>query len=63
MVDNVGKLTYEDIYQFREHLRQKVAKNSNKPLSTNTINKIMILLKRFLMLVCEKAITPPIQQI
>ncbi len=22
-VDNVGKLTYEDIYQFREHLRQK----------------------------------------
>ena len=46
MVDNVGKLTYEDIYQFREHLRQKVAKNSNKPLSTNTINKIMILLKK-----------------
>lgn len=26
MVDNVGKLTYEDIYQFREHLRQKVLK-------------------------------------
>ena len=46
MVDNVGKLTYEDIYQFREHLRQKVAKNSDKPLSTNTINKIMILLKK-----------------
>lgn len=45
-VDNVAKLTYEDIYQFREHLRQKVAKNSDNPLSTNTINKIMILLKK-----------------
>lgn len=45
-VDNVGKLTYEDIYQFREHLRQKVAQNSGNPLSTNTINKIMILLKK-----------------
>ena len=45
-VDNVEKLTYEDIYQFREHLRQKVAQNSDNPLSTNTINKIMILLKK-----------------
>ena len=45
-VDNVGKLTYEDIYQFREQLRQKIAQNSDKPLSTNTINKIMILLKK-----------------
>lgn len=45
-VDNVGKLTYEDIYQFREHLRQKESQNSDKPLSTNTINKIMILLKK-----------------
>lgn len=45
-VDNVRKLTYEDIYQFREHLRQKVAQNSDNPLSTNTINKIMILLKK-----------------
>lgn len=45
-VDNVGKLTYEDIYQFREHLMQKVAQNSDNPLSTNTINKIMILLKK-----------------
>lgn len=45
-VDNVGKLTYEDIYQFREHLRQKVAQNSDNPLSANTINKIMILLKK-----------------
>lgn len=48
-VDNVGKLTYEDIYQFREQLRQKIAQNSDKPLSTNTINKIMILLKKILM--------------
>ncbi|HFR3574019.1 TPA: tyrosine-type recombinase/integrase [Streptococcus suis] len=46
MVDNVGKLTYEDIYQFREHLRQKVAQNSDKSLSNNTVNKIMILLKK-----------------
>ncbi|HHT7814423.1 TPA: tyrosine-type recombinase/integrase [Streptococcus suis] len=46
MVENVGKLTYEDIYQFREHLRQKAAQNSDKLLSTNTINKIMILLKK-----------------
>ena len=45
-VDNVGKLPYEDIYQFREQLRQKIAQNSDKPLSTNTINKIMILLKK-----------------
>lgn len=45
-VDNVGKLTYEDIYQFREHLRQKVAQNSDNLLSANTINKIMILLKK-----------------
>lgn len=45
-VDNVGKLTYEDIYQFREHLRRKVAQNSDTPLSTNTVNKIMIFLKK-----------------
>lgn len=45
-VDNVGKLTYDDIYQFREHLRQKVAQNSDNLLSANTINKIMILLKK-----------------
>lgn len=45
-VDNVGKLTYEDIYQFREHLRKKVAQNSDNLLSSNTINKIMILLKK-----------------
>lgn len=45
-VDNVAKLTYEDIYQFREHLRQKPGQNSDKPLNSNTINKIMILLKK-----------------
>lgn len=44
----MGKLTYEDIYEFREHLRKKRAKNSEKKLSTNTINKIMILLKKIL---------------
>ena len=47
-VNNIDKLTYEDIYQFREHLREKNAKNSEKNLSPNTINKIMILLKKIL---------------
>ena len=41
-VDDVAKLTYEDIYQFREHLRDKNAQNSEKKLSPNTINKIII---------------------
>lgn len=47
-VDNVNKLTYGDIYTFREHLRQKETQNTNKPLSANTINKILILLKKIL---------------
>lgn len=47
-VYDVSKLTYEDIYQFREDLREKNAKNSDKYLSPNTINKIMILLKKIL---------------
>lgn len=47
-VDNIDKLTYEDIYQFREHLREKNAKNSEKKLSPNTINKIIVLLKKIL---------------
>lgn len=47
-VDDVSKLTYEDIYQFREHLRNKNAQNSEKKLSPNTINKIIILLKKIL---------------
>lgn len=41
-VDDVSKLTYEDIYQFREYLRDKNAQNSEKKLSPNTINKIII---------------------
>lgn len=45
-VNKIDKLAYEDIYQFREHLREKNAKNSEKKLSPNTINKIMILLKK-----------------
>ena len=32
-VYDVSKLTYEDIYQFREHLRDKNAQNSEKKLS------------------------------
>ena len=47
-VDNIDKLTYEDIYQFREYLREKNAKNSEKKLSPNTINKIIVLLKKIL---------------
>ena len=47
-VNNIDKLTYEDIYQFREHLRNKNAQNSEKKLSPNTINKIIILLKKIL---------------
>lgn len=47
-VYDVSKLTYEDIYQFREDLREKNAKNSDKYLSPNTINKIMVLLKKIL---------------
>lgn len=47
-VYDVSKLTYEDIYQFREDLREKNAKNSDKYLNPNTVNKIMILLKKIL---------------
>lgn len=47
-VDNIDKLTYEDIYQFREDLREKNARNSEKKLSPNTINKIIVLLKKIL---------------
>lgn len=47
-VYDVSKLTYEDIYQFREDLREKNAKNSDRCLSPNTINKIIILLKKIL---------------
>jgi len=47
-VENVSKLTYDDIYRFREELRQKKSKNKNEDLSSNTVNKILILLKKII---------------
>ena len=47
-VTHIQKLKYEDIYNYRETLKEKKAKNSTKPLSANTINKIMILLKKII---------------
>lgn len=44
---DMKKLTYEHIYRFRESLKEKSTKqNSDEKLSNNTINKIMILLKK-----------------
>lgn len=44
---NLNKLSYGHIFEFREHLKTKSKKqNSNSTLSPNTINKIMILLKK-----------------
>lgn len=44
---NLNKLSYEHIFEFREHLNTKCKKqNSNSTLSPNTVNKIMILLKK-----------------
>ena len=44
---NLNKLSYEHIFEFREHLKTKFKKqNSNSTLSPNTVNKIMILLKK-----------------
>lgn len=44
---NLNKLSYEHIFEFREHLKTKSKKqNSNATLSPNTVNKIMILLKK-----------------
>lgn len=44
---NLNKLSYEHIFEFREHLKTKSKKqNSNSTLSSNTVNKIMILLKK-----------------
>lgn len=44
---NLNKLSYEHIFEFREHLKTKSKKqNSNSTLSPNTVNKIMILLKK-----------------
>ena len=44
---NLNKLTYEHIFEFREYLKTKPKKqNENGTLSYNTINKILILLKK-----------------
>lgn len=46
---DVTKLTYADIYEFRESLKQKSHKREkDKGLSNNTINKILILLKKII---------------
>lgn len=47
-VIDVSRLDYDDIYKFREYLRNTTAQNSNEPLNPNTINKIMVLLKKIL---------------
>lgn len=47
-VKDVSKLDYDDIYKFREYLRNTITQNSNEPLNPNTINKIMVLLKKIL---------------
>lgn len=47
-VKDVSKLDYDDVYKYREYLRNTIAQNSNEPLNPNTINKIMILLKKIL---------------
>ena len=44
---NLNKLSYENIFEFREYLKTKPKKqNDNQHLSNNTINKIIILLKK-----------------
>ncbi|MCK1241201.1 tyrosine-type recombinase/integrase [Streptococcus uberis] len=47
-VKDVSKLDYDDVYKYREYLRNTIAQNSNEPLNPNTINKIMVLLKKIL---------------
>ena len=43
----LNKFAYEHIFEFREHLKTKNKKqNGNSTLSPNTVNKIMILLKK-----------------
>ncbi|MDY4000923.1 MAG: tyrosine-type recombinase/integrase [Streptococcus orisratti] len=47
MDTNLNKLSYEHIFEFREHLKTKPKKQNNSfTLSHNTVNKIMILLKK-----------------
>ena len=44
---NLNKLSYENIFEFREYLKTKPKKqNDNQHLSNNTIYKIIILLKK-----------------
>lgn len=44
---NLNKLSYEHIFEFREHLKIKPKKqNDSSTLNHNTVNKIMILLKK-----------------
>jgi len=44
---NLNKLTYDHIFEFREYLKTKPKKqNENEILSYNTINKVLILLKK-----------------
>lgn len=44
---NLNKLTYDHIFEFREYLKTKPKKqNENEVLSYNTINKVLILLKK-----------------
>ncbi|KXU06948.1 tyrosine-type recombinase/integrase [Streptococcus oralis] len=44
---NLNKLTYDHIFEFREYLKTKPKKqNENETLTNNTINKILILLKK-----------------
>lgn len=47
-VKDVSKLDYDDVYKYREYLRNTIAQNSNERLNLNTINKIMVLLKKIL---------------
>lgn len=47
-VKDVSKLDYDDIYKYREYLRNTIAQNSNERLNPNTINKITVLLKKIL---------------
>lgn len=44
---NLNKLTYDHIFEFREYLKTKPKKqNEKETLSYNTINKVLILLKK-----------------
>lgn len=57
-VADVSKLQYDDFYDFREHLTVTISKNTKKPLSSNTINKIMILLKKIMDVGVRKGFYP-----